>query len=45
MTQLKGDINIFENHPIVMLRDFNVADNLRDTTSSTLKEDRDLERR
>ena len=57
MTQLKADINIFENqfelHPIVMIGDFNVADNLHDTTSLTLKtrtidtleqikEDRDL---
>ena len=40
MTQLKRDINIFENqyelHPKVMIGDFNVADDLRDTTSTTL---------
>merc|ERR1711860_35037 len=57
MTQLKRDMSIFENqfeiHPIIMIGDFNVADNLHDTTSLTLKtrtidtleqikEDRDL---
>ena len=56
MTQLKADINIFENqfalHPIVMIGDFNVADNLHDTsltlktrtidTLEQIKEDRDL---
>ena len=38
MTQLKADINIFENqfelHPIVMIGDFNVADNLHNKPHS-----------
>ena len=41
MTQLKRDMSIFENqfeiHPIIMIGDFNVADNFHDTTSLTLK--------